>query len=212
MTGLPAARVFAWSRAAVRASRRCQVKRTRRDSTVTAFASTIQSANRDCERVANTMTITKPLLLLDVDGVLCPIGPGPGDRMRTLVVDEYCVIFSEKLPARLSSLSERFALVWATSWEHAANQHLAPALGLSELPVISFAGLSARPGRTWKLRAVRRFIGEHPIAWVDDDLGRDAHAWAEKRPQLTLLIDINPSWGLAEAHVDILVEFADRLA
>jgi hypothetical protein len=154
----------------------------------------------------------KPLLLLDVDGVLCPIGPGPGDKMRTLVVDEFAVIFSEQLPGRLSALSEKFVLLWATSWEHAANEHLAPVLGLPELPVISFAGLSARPGRTWKLSAVKRFIGEHPIAWVDDDLGHDAHAWAQKRTQPTLLLDINPAWGLADAHIDILIRFADELA
>jgi hypothetical protein len=85
-------------------------------------------------------------------------------------------------------------------------------LGLPELPVVSFAGLSARSGRTWKLPAVKRFVRDHPIAWVDDDLGRDAHAWAEARRQPTLLLDINPSWGLAEAHVNILLEFADRLA
>ena len=101
-------------------------------------------------------------------------------------------------------------LVWATSWEHAANRALAPVLGLPELPVVSFAGSSAPPGRTWKLPSVKRFIGDRPMAWVDDDLGRDAHAWAQKRTQPTLLLDINPSWGLAEAHVDILIEFADR--
>jgi hypothetical protein len=67
------------------------------------------------------MTITKPLLLLDVDGVLCPIGSGPGETMRRLVVDEFPFVFSERLPARLATLSERFILVWATSWEHAAN-------------------------------------------------------------------------------------------
>jgi hypothetical protein len=158
------------------------------------------------------MIQTKPLLLLDVDGVLCPRGEGPGESMRTLVLDGFPFIFSERLPARLSTLSERFVLVWATSWGQAANEHLAPVLGLVELPVISFAGLSARSGRTWKLPAVKRFIADRPMAWVDDDFRSDAHAWAQKRPEPTLLLDINPSWGLAEANVDSLISFADRLA
>jgi len=158
------------------------------------------------------VTPTKPLLLLDVDGVLCPIGEGPGEPMRTLLLEDYPFIFSEELPARLSSLGERFTLVWATSWEHAANRLLAPVLGLPELPFISFASLAARRGRTWKLSAVKRFIRDRPMAWVDDELGNDAHRWAEKRTQPTLLLDINPSWGLAEAHVIMLDDFADRLS
>lgn len=129
--------------------------------------------------------------------------------MRALVVDQFPVIFSEQLPERLSRLSERFELVWATSWEQAANQHLGPMLGLSELPVIAFAGVSTHPRRTWKLSAVKQFIADRPTAWVDDDLRYDAHAWAQKRPQPTLLLDINPSWGVAEAHVEILIRFAN---
>ena len=157
------------------------------------------------------VTQAKPLLLLDVDGVLCPIGPGPGESMRALVVGEFPVTFSEQLPSRLSDLSTRFTLVWATSWEHDANQWLAPVLGLPELPLISFAGRPGRAGRTWKLAAVRRFVGDQPMAWADDELGRDAHAWARRRAAPTLLLDINPARGLAVAHVEVLVEFANRI-
>jgi hypothetical protein len=160
---------------------------------------------------APIMSHAKPLLLLDVDGVLCPIGPGPGDPMCTLVADDWPITFSQQLPSRLSRLSERFTLVWATSWEQAANRALAPVLGLLELPFVSFGGTSARRGRTWKLRAVRRFVNDRPVAWVDDELGLDAHQWAERRAEPTLLIDVNPSWGFADAHVELLIQFADRL-
>jgi hypothetical protein len=132
--------------------------------------------------------------------------------MRTLILEDYPFIFSEQLPARLSLLAKHFTLVWATAWEHGANQLLAPVLGLPDLPVISFAGPVARPGRTWKLSAVTRFVARQPMAWVDDELGRDAHTWAQKRAQPTLLLDINPSWGLAQAHVNALVAFVEQLA
>ncbi len=154
----------------------------------------------------------KPLLLLDVDGVLCPIGSGPGEPMRTLEIKGHPFIFTESLPARLARLGQRFALIWATSWEQGANRDLAPVLGLPQLPAISFAGLSARQGRTWKLPAIKRYVAEQPMAWVDDDLRADAHAWAQSRIEPTLLLDVNPSWGLVEAHVEILIEFADRLS
>jgi hypothetical protein len=35
--------------------------------------------------------------------------------------------------------------------------------------------------------------------------------WSDSDSRFALL-DINPSWGLAEAHIHVLVEFADRLA
>ena len=157
------------------------------------------------------MPLTKPLLLLDVDGVLCPKGPGPGEPMRTLVIDGWPIVFSKRLPARLARLSEHSMLVWATSFEHAANRALAPARGLPDLPFVSFAGASSRRGRTWKLAAVKRSVGERPVAWVDDELGGNAQAWAATRPQPTLLLDVNPSWGFAESHVDLLLAFAAQI-
>jgi hypothetical protein len=58
------------------------------------------------------------------------------------------------------------------------------------------------------LPAVRRFAGDRALAWVDDEFRRDAHAWAEARAHPTLLLDVNPAWGLVDAHVEILLRFA----
>jgi hypothetical protein len=179
---------------------------------MTARLEACAAADPSCSRsTATAMPRAKPLLLLDIDGVLCPIGAGPGEPMCRLVVDEWPIVFSEKLPSRMSGLSERYQLVWATRWEHAANTSLAPVLGLPELPLVSFAGTSARLGRTWKLAAVKRFVRDRPMAWVDDELGPDAHVWAQKRAAPTLLLDVNPARGLAAAHVDLLIRFADRV-
>jgi hypothetical protein len=188
------------------ADEECQVTRGTRDPGWTPTG--VPRPARESDR---SMTVTKPLLLLDVDGALCPKGSAPGEPMRTLVIDGWPIVFSERLPARLSRLAEHFTLVWATSWEHAANRALAPALGLPELAFVSFAGASARRGRTWKLAAVKRFVGDRPVAWVDDELGGDAHSWAAARSQPTLLLDVNPSWGFVESHVDLLLAFAAHI-
>jgi hypothetical protein len=127
--------------------------------------------------------------------------------MRTLDLAGTTVQFSTLLPPRLSRLAEEFALVWATGREHGARA-LAAELALGELPVISFAGAAARRGRTWKLAAVRDFVGNRPVAWLDDAFGDDAHRWADQRPEPTRLIDVNPAWGLVDAHLGVLLRFA----
>ena len=61
--------------------------------------------------------------------------------------------------------------------------------------------------QTWKLPDVQGFVGDRPLAWVDDDLGPDAFAWAEQRETPTLLIRTEPSVGLTEQDVGRLEGF-----
>src|SRR6185437_2957889 len=60
----------------------------------------------------------RPLLLLDVDGVLSPLGGAvpPGyARHRT---DRYDVVVSQRHSEWLRSLTPLFELTWATTWDH----------------------------------------------------------------------------------------------
>ena len=79
------------------------------------------------------------LLLLDIDGTLCPIGPGPDVAMRHLSIGTGAVSFRADLPEVLAELAACYELAWATAWEDNANLLLAPALGLPALPVVRFA-------------------------------------------------------------------------
>ena len=97
------------------------------------------------------------LLLLDIDGTLCPLGPGPDVAMRQLSIGSGSVSFRADLPEVLVELAARYELAWATAWQDSANLLLAPALGLPALPVIRFTDLPAdelglgHTGRSWKL-------------------------------------------------------------
>ncbi|MGE5636591.1 MAG: hypothetical protein ACM3UV_06600 [Nocardioidaceae bacterium] len=157
----------------------------------------------------------KPLLLLDIDGTLCPIGPGPGGPMTRLATGGVgSVSFRADLPELLAELGRRFELAWATAWEDSANLLLAPALRLPALPVVRFSDPAPGEvgdrfaGRTWKLPSVRRFAGRRAVAWVDDDLHPDAYAWAALRASPTKLITTEPSAGLTDAELRALLAFA----
>lgn len=71
----------------------------------------------------------------------------------------------------------RLQPVWATTWLHDANRLIGPAIGLPELPVITFSedSLSAPPWPQWRLDGpwkypdVAAYAGNLPIAWLDDE-------------------------------------------
>ena len=152
----------------------------------------------------------RPVLLLDVDGVVCPLGPGPGCAMTSIDAGGCSVRVRADLPELLAALGQRCELVWCTAWGDAANAVLAPALGLAPLSVVAFDA-SVAGGGTWKLPHVERFVGDRPFAWVDDELGVDAHWWAEHRPHQSLLLDVDPTVGLIDRDIDTLLAWADQL-
>jgi hypothetical protein len=152
----------------------------------------------------------KPLLLLDVDGVLNPF-PGCPDGYV-----EYDLFPEDEEPVRLarvhgewlSELAEVFDAVWASGWGAEANRVLCPFFGLPELPVIRFTAIPFEPRE--KVPPVASFAADRPAAWVDDNVTPEARAWAAARRPPTLLVEVESAVGLTRPAVDELLAWAAR--
>ena len=156
---------------------------------------------------------SRPLLLIDVDGVLSLWGFDPNRRPAgTFTSVEGIVHFlSEQAARHLLALQSDYESVWCTGWEEKANEHLPGAVGLGPFPYLSFdahveAGATT-PGH-WKLGAIDAYARDRPLAWVDDALNDACRTWAAERGAPTLLVQTSPDEGLAERHADELRAWA----
>jgi hypothetical protein len=120
----------------------------------------------------------KPLLLLDIDGVLCPFDTESEDLEP--VPDGRYAYYNPRHGEWLRELQETYSLAWCSLWEEGGNDVLAPLYGIGDLPYIKFWNLKMED-RTLKLTPVKRFIDTRPVVWIDDDLFEDAFAWAKER-------------------------------
>lgn len=155
---------------------------------------------------------SRPLLLVDVDGVISLFGfdPARPPDGNWTVVDGIAHFLSATAGQHLGRLSEAYELAWCTGWEEKANEYLPHALGLpGELPVLSFETAPSSTSAHWKLAAIDSFAGrDRPLAWIDDDHDVRCDEWALARGAPTLLIGTDPAHGLTDADVETLLEWA----
>jgi HAD domain in Swiss Army Knife RNA repair proteins len=157
----------------------------------------------------------RPILFLDVDGVISLFGFGrhapPPGAFHSIDGIIHCI--GDRMAERLGRLAERFELVWATGWEEKANEYLPGILGLDrELPVLSFDGRAVFGSAHWKLGAIDAYAGDRPAAWIDDFVDDECRAWAERRGAPTLIVEAESAIGLTEEHVEALLGWADSVA
>jgi hypothetical protein len=157
----------------------------------------------------------KPLLFLDVDGVLSVYGfDGANADPRDLTMVEG---IPHHIPAamgpRLKQLLPVFESLWATGWGERANEHLVHMLGLpGELEVIEFAVRPSTDGSGhWKLEELDRRAGSRPAAWIDDGHSAACMQWAAARSEPTKLVSTDPHTGMTDAHVAELIAWSASL-
>lgn len=191
----------------------------------------------------------KPYLLLDVDGPINPYrlitkkgytppktpkGEDPYEytkhwlRPPGWVGGDLPVLISEEMGADLIDLQEQFDIIWATTWEKAAQTMIAPNLGLStDLPFIPWDlnHPSLRSGRAttlfWKAPLVLDWLDEQePRPWVflDDELFRPDRAATRVRlgkegesDTPWKMVQIQPSQGIRRNDVTALRAWASAL-
>lgn len=183
----------------------------------------------------------RPLLLLDVDGPLNPwplltrTGHTAGDgwtRHKVTGLPGFPaglpVLVSAAHGPALRALAESYTLVWATTWGEHANTHLAPLLGLSNLPVLDLPDRppeSYRRGQrrygSWKTPHVARWLDGYAPglawAWVDDEVNRFDRSWFaahyadHPHPVAHLLLRVEARRGLRPEDFTTLGDFAGTL-
>lgn len=176
--------------------------------------------------------MTKPLLLIDVDGPLNAFGgpysdrPAPGgyimhrcrDRSftgtdgRPWLSGGLRVWLNPDHGRMLLTLADRLELAWCTAWRQSANELIGPAVGLPELPVVPLPdGWQTLTEHIWKLPGVEDYAGGRALAWFDDEVTPADFEWAEKRTAdgtPTLLVRIDPLYGIRQCDVDAVAAWA----
>jgi hypothetical protein len=156
----------------------------------------------------------KPLLLVDIDGVVSLFGFGSNERPEGTwqMVDGIPHYLSAEAGRHLLDLAADFELVWCSGWEEKGNDYLPHAYGLpGALPFLRFDEAAAAGHCHWKLGAIDAYAGERPVAWIDDGIDEACHAWAQARPAPTLLVQTDPAKGLTRAEAEMLRTWARLL-
>lgn len=181
------------------------------------------------------MVVSRPLLYLDVDGPLNPYAAKPErrpdgygtHRMKPpgwlaqhpgeprAYVKPLRVWLNPGHGRRLLDLSDRYDLVWATTWGRDANDFISPVLGLPELPVVDWPTMhdTAPDGTFWKTRHLVAHASGRPFAWVDDELGeRDRSFVRTHHRAAALLHHVDARHGLRDTDFEAIAAFARTLS
>jgi hypothetical protein len=156
----------------------------------------------------------KPLLMVDIDGVISLFG----FQLQARPVGAFHAIegiphfLSAEAGKHLLALSLSFELVWASGWEEKANEYLPHLLGLPLLPCLSFERSPGKSNAHWKLAAIDAYAGDRrPLAWLDDAFNDACHRWARERDGPTLLVSTAPADGLTSTQAEALTAWALQL-
>ena len=153
----------------------------------------------------------RQLLFLDVDGPLIPFGGSIKEYADVELANPLLARVNPELGPHLLALGCH--LVWATTWMEAANECIAPLLGLPALPVMTWPDFpeddhDARIGLHWKTRRIVDQAAGDPFVWIDDESTGIDRAWvAAHHPGPALLHTVTASVGLTAADIDTIANW-----
>ncbi len=165
---------------------------------------------------------SRPLLLVDIDGVISLFGFSPLDRPAGAFhsIDGIPHLLSTAAAENLLRLVSVFDLAWCSGWEEKADEYLPHLLGLpAGLPFLRFErdgmydGVARVTRAHWKLDAIDAYAGpRRPLAWIDDAFNEACHEWATARAGPTLLVQTAPEIGFTRREALQLTEWASAVA
>lgn len=179
-----------------------------------------------------TMDHTKdirPLLLLDIDGVLNAFPPHAGAQYTRRTIDGYQIHLHTEVGEMVAALAESFEIVWFTLWNHRASPAIGPHVGLA-----GAAHLTTSWERGWEAAASAGYDDDaiaqlmyaktpllpeliepgRPWAWIDDAHSRadaDYLIGAGLDPRSFRLVGTDPQVGLMWDDVAEALAFARSL-
>lgn len=168
----------------------------------------------------------RPLVAVDVDGVLRIPKPRPGEDTRTTAVQvtmtraqfpkwfhraprwdrhgRYTAEnhFSTVAISWVRSLVARGVDVrWCSTWGSYANAYFVRPLGLPDLPVITDPPRSDEDAVLWKVRIISRVSRGRPVLWVDDNAWDEGLRYAHTPRALARAHHVNAASGITTADV-----------
>lgn len=145
----------------------------------------------------------KPILLLDVDGVLNVVGPDWESRVVRLRNHVPGLHPTRYVLPFLRWAWPRFEVMWLTAWGSDANR-------IAEWAGLKPARVLADPSHAtddYKLKAVRGHFGSTtpsvPVFWIEDGIGVEEMEFVSERPWMFYLAT-EPMEGVTPAHAKIL--------
>lgn len=174
----------------------------------------------------------KPVLLVDVDGVLNPFMMGHNKWEKrgfsrhnvTIPASDdpttptYRVYLSAAHKTMLESLEDVCDVVWATTWNHLANGLLAPLLKLKQYPVLELDQAAPWLDRSlcWKTSQIKAAFSPNgayagrSFAWLDDDTTKRDRAYFDGLfgKNFHKLVLVDPGQGLTSDQVDAVRTWA----
>jgi hypothetical protein len=157
--------------------------------------------------------VTRPIILLGVDGVLNALhppfqAPDTWEDWQQAEIEGFTITYSPEMGRRLKALEAD--IHWLTTWEHMANKYIAPLLGFPEFPVLEKEDFD-KTRSWWKSGAAEMLMLSNigrPLIWVDDDISYGeiqnelewCHAW--EGPIITVCPD--PRKGITPTQMTII--------
>jgi hypothetical protein len=169
--------------------------------------------------VTNTL---RPLLLVDIDGVLNAFDAWRLTRHQFRArAGMYTVVLDRRHPKWFAELAEHAELRWATMWQAEAARVFGAAAGLgTDWDYLDFDSVwngQRMVGRTgvgvggYKWPLIEQCGAEdRPLVWIDDDMTDEHMAWARRRDALgqpTLFVCPDPAWGLTKDQFRLVLDF-----